>query len=259
MAACRSPSTLPLPALHSPPCLPAGYPKRQDTWSRVCGYVEQQVRAGFRTCVCVCVYTCVHKCLCAPVWWCGGGACQSSAPPGLCSLPLFNWPLLSPSPRPLQDLHSGRSTVAESLMFSARLRLPGEIPLDKVCGMAGGSHLLGCGSGSGPSPTCCRRSGLPCCLPSSWWGALHCCLRVCALCVCYRKHCLPACPTVAPCLNCPQVSQLVEETLEMTELTRLRHSIVGEGDGGQGLSMEQRKRLSIAVELVAAPAVMFLE
>lgn len=51
----------------------------------------------------------------------------------------------------------------------------------------------------------------------------------------------------------------MEEVLEMTELTRLQHSIVGEGDGGHGLSTEQRKRLSIGVELVAAPAVMFLE
>ena len=56
-----------------------------------------------------------------------------------------------------------------------------------------------------------------------------------------------------------QVGQLVDETLEMSELARLQHSIVGDGDGGQGLSVEQRKRLSIAVELVAAPAVMFLE
>lgn len=56
----------------------------------------------------------------------------------------------------------------------------------------------------------------------------------------------------------PQVTRLVDETLEMTELTRLQHGIVGEGGGGAGLSVEQRKRLSIAVELVAAPAVMFL-
>ena len=56
----------------------------------------------------------------------------------------------------------------------------------------------------------------------------------------------------------PQVTRLVDETLEMTELSRLQHGIVGEGGGGAGLSVEQRKRLSIAVELVAAPAVMFL-
>ena len=37
-----------------------------------------------------------------------------------------------------------------------------------------------------------------------------------------------------------QVHQLVDETLEMTELTRLQHNIVGEGEGGQGLSVEQR-------------------
>ncbi|KAL4434347.1 hypothetical protein ABPG75_000788 [Micractinium tetrahymenae] len=103
-----------------------GYPKVQATWSRVCGYVEQQ------------------------------------------------------------DIHSGRCTVRESLVFSARLRLAADIADDKV-------------------------------------------------------------------------AQLVEEVLEMTELARLQHSIVGEGDGGHGLSVEQRKRLSIAVEMVAAPAVMFLD
>ena len=32
---------------------------------------------------------------------------------------------------------------------------------------------------------------------------------------------------------CPQVVSLVDETLEMTELTALQHSIVGEGQGGQ--------------------------
>jgi energy-coupling factor transporter ATP-binding protein EcfA2 len=85
-----------------------------------------------------------------------------------------------------QDIHSGRSTVRESLMFSARLRLSEDIPLDKVV-------------------------------------------------------------------------RLVDETLEMTELTALQHSIVGEGQGGQGLTVEQMKRLSIAVELVAAPSVLFMD
>ena len=76
-------------------------------------------------------------------------------------------PTRLPPPPPLQDIHSGRATVRESLLFSARLRLPGSITL-------------------------------------------------------------------------AQVHQLVDETLEMTELTRLQHNIVGEGEGGQGLSVEQR-------------------
>lgn len=33
--------------------------------------------------------------------------------------------------------------------------------------------------------------------------------------------------------------RLVDEVLEMTELTRHQHSIVGEGDGAYGLSVEQ--------------------
>lgn len=42
------------------------------------------------------------------------------------------------------------------------------------------------------------------------------------------------------------------------ELAPLRDLLVG-APGGTGLSLEQRKRLTIAVELVANPAIIFLD
>lgn len=42
------------------------------------------------------------------------------------------------------------------------------------------------------------------------------------------------------------------------ELTNLSHTLVGT-DEGVGLSFEQKKRLSIAVELAASPSIIFLD
>lgn len=53
------------------------------------------------------------------------------------------------------------------------------------------------------------------------------------------------------------VSDMVEEVLQTVELKNLAHRLVGD-PGGHGLSIEQRKRLSIAVELVANPSVLFM-
>ena len=44
----------------------------------------------------------------------------------------------------------------------------------------------------------------------------------------------------------------------MLELTPIQGFLVG-SDAGGGLSFEQRKRLSIAVELVANPSIIFLD
>ncbi len=55
-----------------------------------------------------------------------------------------------------------------------------------------------------------------------------------------------------------RVRAVTEQVLDTVELRPLADAIVGEG-GGDGLSTEQRKRLSIAVELAAQPSVLFLD
>ena len=50
----------------------------------------------------------------------------------------------------------------------------------------------------------------------------------------------------------------VEEVMELVELTPLRDALVGL-PGVNGLSTEQRKRLTIAVELVANPSIIFMD
>lgn len=50
----------------------------------------------------------------------------------------------------------------------------------------------------------------------------------------------------------------VEQVMELVELNPLRNSLVGL-PGVNGLSTEQRKRLTIAVELVANPSIIFMD
>jgi ABC-type multidrug transport system fused ATPase/permease subunit len=54
-----------------------------------------------------------------------------------------------------------------------------------------------------------------------------------------------------------QVEAIVQETLSTIELEKLKDLVVG-NPGGEGLSIEQRKRLSIGVELVGNPSVLFM-
>jgi ABC-type multidrug transport system ATPase subunit len=53
------------------------------------------------------------------------------------------------------------------------------------------------------------------------------------------------------------IQPFVDTVLKDVELSGLRDALVGEDEGG-GLSFEQKKRLSIAVELAASPSIIFL-
>lgn len=55
-----------------------------------------------------------------------------------------------------------------------------------------------------------------------------------------------------------QRTHWVDTVLEMLELVPLSHYLIGTTVAG-GMSYEQRKRVSIAIELVANPAILFLD
>lgn len=65
-------------------------------------------------------------------------------------------------------------------------------------------------------------------------------------------------PTKADSLLSYHTQMFVEEVMELVELSPLRNSLVGL-PGVDGLSTEQRKRLTIAVELVANPSIIFMD
>jgi len=54
------------------------------------------------------------------------------------------------------------------------------------------------------------------------------------------------------------MQMFIEEVMELVELKPLRNALVGL-PGVNGLSTEQRKRLTIAVELVANPSIIFMD
>ncbi|XP_020270835.1 ABC transporter G family member 44-like [Asparagus officinalis] len=61
-----------------------------------------------------------------------------------------------------------------------------------------------------------------------------------------------------PEVNSETRKMFIEEVMELVELKPLREALVGL-PGVNGLSTEQRKRLNIAVELVANPSIIFMD
>jgi len=51
----------------------------------------------------------------------------------------------------------------------------------------------------------------------------------------------------------------VEQVLEMMEMTTLGDALIGDLDSGMGISVEERKRLTIGMELVGKPEILFLD
>ncbi|KAN0038042.1 hypothetical protein ACTA71_000214 [Dictyostelium dimigraforme] len=62
-------------------------------------------------------------------------------------------------------------------------------------------------------------------------------------------------PTVPP----EEKLQYVEHVLEMMEMKHLGDALIGNLDTGVGISVEERKRLTIGLELVAKPNILFLD
>ena len=56
----------------------------------------------------------------------------------------------------------------------------------------------------------------------------------------------------------PGLQMFIDEVMELVELNPLKNALVGL-PGVSGLSTEQRKRLTIAVELVANPSIIFMD
>lgn len=61
-----------------------------------------------------------------------------------------------------------------------------------------------------------------------------------------------------PAVTPESISKFVQQALNMLELTNIQDLQVGTDEEG-GLSFEQRKRMSIAIELVANPSILFLD
>ena len=63
---------------------------------------------------------------------------------------------------------------------------------------------------------------------------------------------------ILTCIPTNWLQMFIEEVMELVELNSLREALVGL-PSENGLSTEQRKRLTIAVELVANPSIIFMD
>ncbi|KAK8938653.1 putative pleiotropic drug resistance protein 7 [Platanthera zijinensis] len=62
-----------------------------------------------------------------------------------------------------------------------------------------------------------------------------------------------------PDVDAPTRKMFIEEIMELVELSSIRKALVGAPTEEFGLSLEQRKRLTIAVEIVANPSIIFMD
>lgn len=62
-----------------------------------------------------------------------------------------------------------------------------------------------------------------------------------------------------PSISIEEKYAYVEEVLEMMEMTNLGDALIGDLDSGLGISVEERKRLTIGMELVGKPEILFLD
>lgn len=147
-------------------------------------------------------------------------------------------------------MHTPAQTVREALWFSGRLRLGTEVSDEQVREQS----ILVVTTGE-------HGRIQPASQPASQHAEDQVKRTVCRL-----HSCIPA-STVRAETNgaivyvlLPQVRAYVEQVIDTVDLTDQSFSLVGlPGATGGGLSTEQLKRLTIAVELVANPSVVFMD
>jgi len=153
-------------------------------------------------------------------------------------------------------------TVYESLVFSARLRHSRETEQDIIfafvrevrCQRRPGPYraqffrglVASVSAGHSPRSSHRRKCGLMVHQELSSHDLWH------GLDGTKRRRCAPAQASMVTC------RAFIAQVMELVELVPLANSIVGK-PGISGLSVEQRKRLTIAVELVANPSIVFMD